>query len=120
MPLRPEHQIVSVDDHLIEHPRVWQDRLPASFWSGGPRIIEQNGAHVWTYVGQIFANMGLNAVAGKPVQEWGMDPVRCEEMIPGCYDPQLRVQNGKFTTRSGEHCADVGCRIGEKCTDIPT
>ena len=31
MPLLDEHQIVSVDDHLVEHPRVWQDRLPASY-----------------------------------------------------------------------------------------
>ena len=31
MPLQDHHQIVSVDDHLVEHPRVWQDRIPAKF-----------------------------------------------------------------------------------------
>ena len=40
MPLLDEHQIVSVDDHLVEHPRVWQERLPAAMREAGPRIVE--------------------------------------------------------------------------------
>ena len=28
MPLQDHMQIISVDDHLIEHPRVFSDRLP--------------------------------------------------------------------------------------------
>lgn len=91
MPLLDEHQIVSVDDHLVEHPRVWQERLPAAMRDVGPRIIEVDGKHMWSYEGDIFPNIGLNAVAGKPPEEWGMDPVRYEDMIPGCYDPTARV-----------------------------
>jgi predicted TIM-barrel fold metal-dependent hydrolase len=91
MPLQDHHQIVSVDDHLVEHPRVWQDRLPAKYKEAGPRIVEMNGAHMWSYDGNIFPTIGLNAVAGKPKEEWGMDPVRYEDMIPGCYDPKARV-----------------------------
>ncbi|GAA2553940.1 amidohydrolase family protein [Mycolicibacterium diernhoferi] len=91
MPLQDHHQIVSVDDHLIEHPRVWQDRLPAKFRENGPQIVELDGKHLWKYDGEIFPTIGLNAVAGKPPQEWGMDPVRYEDMIPGCYDPVARI-----------------------------
>ncbi len=91
MPLQDDHQIVSVDDHLIEHPRVWQDRLPEKFKDAGPRIVEMNGMHLWSYDGQIFPTIGLNAVAGKPPEQWGMDPVRYEDMIPGCYDPKARI-----------------------------
>jgi len=91
VPLQDHHQIVSVDDHLIEHPRVWQDRLPAKWREAGPRIVETDGKHLWGYDGQIFPTIGLNAVAGKPPEEWGMDPVRYEDMIPGCYDPVARV-----------------------------
>jgi predicted TIM-barrel fold metal-dependent hydrolase len=91
MPLQDYMQIVSVDDHLVEHPRVWQDRLPQKFKESGPRIIERDGNHQWIYDGQIFPTIGLNAVAGKPPEEWGMDPVRYEDMIPGCYDPQSRI-----------------------------
>ena len=93
MPLQEHHQIVSVDDHLIEHPRVWQDRLPEKFKERGPKIVETNGAHMWHYDGNVSPTIGLNAVAGKPPQEWGMDPVRYEDMIPGCYDPSARVKD---------------------------
>jgi len=47
MPLQDDHQIVSVDDHLVEHPRVWQDRLPRQFLEAGPRIVEEDGKHLW-------------------------------------------------------------------------
>lgn len=91
MPLRDEHQIISVDDHLIEHPRVWQDRLPRKFREAGPRIVEVDDKHLWTFEGELFPTIGLNAVAGKPPEEWGMDPVRYEDMIPSCYDPVARI-----------------------------
>ena len=93
MPLLDHHQIISVDDHLIEPPRVWLDRLPEKFKEAGPRIVETNGNHVWHYDGEVFPTLGLNAVAGKPRQEWGLDPVRYEDMIPGCYDPAARVKD---------------------------
>jgi predicted TIM-barrel fold metal-dependent hydrolase len=93
MPLQEHHQIVSVDDHLIEHPRVWQDRLPEKFKERGPRIIEKDDKHIWVYDGNVFPTVGLNAVAGKPPEEWGLDPVRYEDMIPGCYDPAARVKD---------------------------
>jgi hypothetical protein len=31
MPLQPHMKLLSVDDHLIEHPKVWHDRLPEKF-----------------------------------------------------------------------------------------
>ena len=52
MPLLDEHQIVSVDDHLVEHPRVWQERLPAAMRDAGPRIVEVDGKHMWYYDGR--------------------------------------------------------------------
>lgn len=106
MPLEDHMQLVSVDDHLIEHPRVWQDRLPRKYLEAGPRVIESTGSEVdqygfgqkisagkqvWTLEGKVYAQLGLNAVAGKPREELGTDPVRFEEMIPGCYDPKARV-----------------------------
>jgi len=93
MPLQDTHQIVSVDDHLIEHPRVWQDRLPEKFREAGPRIVEVDGQHLWSYDSTLYPTIGLNAVAGKPIEEWGTDPVRYEDMIPGCYDPVARVKD---------------------------
>ena len=54
MPLQDHMKIISVDDHLIEHPRVWQDRLPESLKERGPRIVEDDQRHhVWHYDGNV-------------------------------------------------------------------
>ena len=94
MPLQDHHQIVSVDDHVIEHPRVFTDRLPAKFQEVAPKIVEtEQGHHVWLYEGNYMPNIGLNAVAGKEPKDFGMEPVRYEDMIPGCYDPVERIKD---------------------------
>lgn len=94
MPLQDDMQIISVDDHLIEHPRVWQDRLPEQLREAGPQIVEdERGHHVWRYEGRMYPQIGLNAVAGKEPKDYGMEPVRYDDMIPGCYDPKERVKD---------------------------
>jgi predicted TIM-barrel fold metal-dependent hydrolase len=105
MPLQDHMRILSVDDHLIEHPNVFQDRLPDKFKAEGPRIIEDaNGHHVWQYEGRIYPNIGLNAVAGKKPEEYGMEPVRYDEMIPGCYDPKERLKDMDLDGVHGALC----------------
>ena len=40
MPMpEPLPKIISVDDHVVEPPNVWQDRLPAKYAEIGPRIV---------------------------------------------------------------------------------
>jgi predicted TIM-barrel fold metal-dependent hydrolase len=101
-------QLVSVDDHLIERPGLWQERLPVKYKDRGPRITEATteahdqygwgqtfapGTQVWLLEDAVHAQLGLNAVAGKDRTELGTDPVRFDEMIPGCYDPVERVKD---------------------------
>lgn len=96
MPLQPSMKLLSVDDHLIEPPHVWSDRLPNKYLHDGPRIVEfpregKPPMHQWVYEGRAYPNIGLNAVAGKRPEEFGVDPVRYDDMIPGCYDPKARL-----------------------------
>jgi predicted TIM-barrel fold metal-dependent hydrolase len=93
MPLQDDMQIISVDDHLIEHPRVWLDRLPQKDHEACPQIVEAGGHQMWQYEGRMYPQIGLNAVAGKKPKDFGMEPVRYDDMIPGCYDPKARVQD---------------------------
>jgi predicted TIM-barrel fold metal-dependent hydrolase len=94
MPLQKDVQIVSVDDHVIEHGTVWEDRLPAKFKEAGPRNTkDDNGNDMWTFEGRPYFNIGLNAVAGKKREEYGLDPTRYSDMLPGCYDPKERVKD---------------------------
>jgi predicted TIM-barrel fold metal-dependent hydrolase len=92
--LPDDAQLISVDDHVIEHADVWQDRLPARFREAGPRVERNEQGHdVWHFAGSTFSNIGLNAVAGRKREEFNMDPLRWEDMIPGCYDPAERVKD---------------------------
>jgi predicted TIM-barrel fold metal-dependent hydrolase len=89
-------KLLSVDDHLIEHPLVWQDRLPEKHLEAGPKIVDlpregKAPTQCWFYEGRAYPYIGLNAVAGKRPEEYGLEPYRYDEMIQGCWDPKTRV-----------------------------
>jgi predicted TIM-barrel fold metal-dependent hydrolase len=89
----PEYKLFSVDDHIIEPPDVWSKRVPAKYREAAPHVEEADGREYWVYEGTRALTMGLNAVAGKPRDEWTMDPVRYSDMIPGAYDPVARAED---------------------------
>jgi predicted TIM-barrel fold metal-dependent hydrolase len=92
MALPADVQIVSVDDHVIEHANVWQDRLPQKYKEAGPKNIrDAAGNDAWWFEGESRYNIGLNAVAGKPREEYGMNPVSYDDMREGCYEPKARL-----------------------------
>jgi predicted TIM-barrel fold metal-dependent hydrolase len=86
--------LVSVDDHLIEPPDMFDGRLPARYQDVAPKVVRtENGADVWTFNGSVIPNVGLNAVAGRPREEYGIDPTAFDEMRPGCFDVDERVKD---------------------------
>src|SRR5207244_6554965 len=90
---RTMYKIFSVDDHIIEHANVWSDRVSAKVKDTAPRVIEEEGREFWVFEDQRLLTMGLNAVAGKPREEWGMEPARFSDMLPGCYVPKERARD---------------------------
>jgi predicted TIM-barrel fold metal-dependent hydrolase len=92
--LPDDAKIISVDDHVIEHPRVWLDRLPAKYADEAPRIVKlPDGNDTWLYEGKQSGNFALNAVAGKHPREFGMDPRSYDDMLPGCYSIEERIKD---------------------------
>jgi len=86
------YTIVSVDDHLIEPPDLFEGRLPSALQERAPRVVELDGGRqAWEYEGNIYPNIGLNAVVGRPKDEWSMDPANFDEMRKGCWDIDARV-----------------------------
>jgi predicted TIM-barrel fold metal-dependent hydrolase len=84
--------IISVDDHLIEPPDLFEGRMPGRLVDRAPRIIEDaDGTQTWLYEDRRYPNIGLNAVIGRPREDWSMDPARFEDMRPGCFDITARV-----------------------------
>jgi predicted TIM-barrel fold metal-dependent hydrolase len=86
--------VISVDDHLIEPPDLFEGRMPAHLADRAPRVIDTpRGDQVWVYEDRTYPNVGLNAVVGRPRDSWSMDPARFDEMRPGCYDIEARVRD---------------------------
>jgi predicted TIM-barrel fold metal-dependent hydrolase len=86
-------KLFSVDDHIIEPADVWSKRLPAKYRDAAPHVIEEDKREVWVYEDQRGFTMGLNAVVGRPREEWTQEPARFSDMRPGCYDPVERAKD---------------------------
>jgi predicted TIM-barrel fold metal-dependent hydrolase len=97
--------LVSVDDHVVEPPDMFDNHLPAKYKDLAPRVIQaDDGSDVWFYEDQLLPNIGLNAVAGKPPEEYGIDPTTFAEMRPGCYDVVERVRDMDANGVLGSMC----------------
>jgi predicted TIM-barrel fold metal-dependent hydrolase len=83
--------LVSVDDHAIEPPNVWLDRLPSKYKDRAPQMVDTEAGLVWDYDGVRVPTSGLSVTAGKSKEEFSPDPVTFDQMRPGVYDPIARV-----------------------------
>jgi predicted TIM-barrel fold metal-dependent hydrolase len=86
--------LISVDDHVVEPPDLFDEHLPAKWRDVAPRIERTStGRDAWVYEGARIYNIGMNAVAGKPRHRYGLEPTCFEDMRPGCYDVHARVKD---------------------------
>ena len=60
------YTLFSTDDHLVEPPGMFEGRLPAKLQDLAPKVVEtEEGHEVWHFDGQVFFQVGLNAVVGR-------------------------------------------------------
>jgi hypothetical protein len=86
--------LVSIDDHVVEPPDMFDRHVPARWADQAPRIVSgDDGVDRWVYRGRQTGVVGLNAVVSWPAEEWGMDPAGYAEMRPGVYDVDARVRD---------------------------
>ncbi|KRB75145.1 amidohydrolase [Nocardioides sp. Root190] len=85
--------LVSVDDHVLEPPHVWQDRVPSKYKDIAPKIVRKDGQEFWTYEDKRVSTLGLAAVAGLSKEQFTLDSVSYADMRPGCYDPVARLED---------------------------
>jgi predicted TIM-barrel fold metal-dependent hydrolase len=97
--------MVSVDDHLVEPPGMFDDHIPERYADQAPKVVRRpDGSDVWEFGGSRIPNIGLNAVAGRPREEYGVEPTAFDEMRPGCWDIAERVKD-----------MDAGGVLGSMC-----
>ncbi|MBY8862116.1 amidohydrolase [Nocardia sp. CA2R105] len=86
--------LVSVDDHLVEPPGMFDNHIPAKYADDVPKLIQRaDGTDAWVFEGQEATNVGLNAVAGRPPDEYGAEPTKLAEIREGCYDIHERIRD---------------------------
>jgi predicted TIM-barrel fold metal-dependent hydrolase len=106
--------IVSVDDHVVEPPHLWQTWLPERFREAGPRIERRGLAglkmvgpavyehefdddappcDIWFYEDLVMPLKRHIASVGFPRDEMTLSPITYDEMRDGCYEQQARVDD---------------------------
>ncbi|EID13482.1 amidohydrolase 2 [Mycobacterium xenopi RIVM700367] len=97
--------LVSVDDHVVEPPDVFEGRLPAKYVEFAPKFVTNpDGTNVWQYNGETISNVALNAVAGRPKEEYGIEPTSFSQLRPGTYDHNERVKDMSANGVLGSLC----------------
>ncbi len=97
--------LVSVDDHVVEPPDMFEGRVPAKYAGREPKVVHNDdGTDVWSYEGSRIPNVGLNAVVGRPPEEYGIEPTSFAEMRPGCYDINERIRDMNANGVLGSMC----------------
>jgi len=86
--------LISVDDHITEPPDMFDKHLAGDDLKTAPRFgTDENGKSFWTYQGLYMPSVGLNAVVGRPLEEYGMEPNSLEEMREGVYNVHARIDD---------------------------
>jgi len=97
--------LVSVDDHLVEPPTMFDAHISDRYRDLAPKVIRKDdGSDVWTFNGMEIPNIGLNAVAGRPKEEYGVEPTAFDEMRPGCWDIDKRIKDMNAAGILGSMC----------------
>jgi predicted TIM-barrel fold metal-dependent hydrolase len=117
------YTVISVDDHLVEPPGMFEGRLPSAMTDRAPRIVTNDQGHeVWEFDGQQHFQVGMNAVAGRRPDTVRVEPFRFDQMRPGCYDVHARIRdmdiNGVWASVNFPSMITGFCgRVFSQCSD---
>ncbi len=86
--------LISVDDHIVEPPDMFKNHLPKKYLDEAPRLVHNpDGSDTWQFRDVVIPNVALNAVAGRPKEEYGLEPQGLDEIRPGCWKVDERVKD---------------------------
>ncbi len=105
--------IIDVDAHLVEPADIWTSRLPLALRDVGPRVeylpagtpILDGGGYIeapgsegepvawWHYEDSFYSVKRIIAAAGYPADEITLDGITFEQMRPGCWQQQARLDD---------------------------
>ncbi len=109
-------RLISVDDHVVEPPHVWERWLPAALprprarrscaaasasidYVGTASYVEHfdddspTKVDCWIYEDLVYTHKRMVAAVGYPKEEMTLTPITYDDMRPGCYDPKARLDD---------------------------
>jgi predicted TIM-barrel fold metal-dependent hydrolase len=98
--------LVSVDDHVVEPPELFTNHVSEADLERAPKVVHKDDieADVWTFEGAEIPNVGLNAVAGRPPEEYGFEPTAFDEIRRGAYNIHERIRDMNVNGVLGSMC----------------
>jgi predicted TIM-barrel fold metal-dependent hydrolase len=97
--------LVSVDDHVVEPPHMFKSHVPAKWKDQVPvNVRKPDGHEVWVFEGVEVPNIALNAVAGRPPEDYNMDVTSYSQIRRGTYDIHERVRDMNANGVLGSMC----------------
>jgi predicted TIM-barrel fold metal-dependent hydrolase len=86
--------LISVDDHIVEPPDMFENHLPKKYADEAPRLVHNpDGSDSWQFRDVVIPNVALNSVAGRPKEEYGLEPQGLDEIRPGCWQVDERIKD---------------------------
>jgi len=95
--LTDDTAIISVDDHVVEPPSVWVDRVPASYRQAAPHVENRPGeTQTWVWEGREYPIHLMGSPATRNFRDDGTGEDfyarSFDDMVPGAYDASARVE----------------------------
>ncbi|MDE2301161.1 MAG: amidohydrolase [Sphingomonadales bacterium] len=86
--------VISTDDHICEPPTLFDNQLSGHLLATAPKLkTDREGKNYWQYQGYIRPSVGLNAVVGRPFEEYGMEPTSLDQLRDGCWEVHARIDD---------------------------
>jgi predicted TIM-barrel fold metal-dependent hydrolase len=117
------YTVISVDDHLVEPPHMFEGRLPGHLQERAPRVVEDAEGHQsWEFDGNEYNQVGMNAIAGRRIEGPSFELFRFDQMRKGCWDIGARIGdmdlNGVWASLNFPSMITGFCgRVFSQCSD---
>jgi predicted TIM-barrel fold metal-dependent hydrolase len=87
-------RVISADCHINEPPTVF-DRVPAEYRDRAPRMVRgEDGGDGWSFDGKPpKRTFGVEAMAGRAKQDFQLEGLRFDQILPGNYDGAAHVDD---------------------------
>ncbi len=87
-----KYGLISVDDHVLEHPRVWEERLSKTTWGDRiPHVEQSDGLERWVVDGKPLPLTGRGSV-GALLADRAASPAHWSDVPTQAYVPSDRLK----------------------------